>query len=104
MTAESSLRFQPIVDVDEALWRQRVMDQLNATAPTSARLTLLSAPAGFGKTTLLAQMAAQARDDGEQVAWLNCDERDKDPAMFADNLATALARCNLGQGQMQAAL
>lgn len=104
MTAESSLRFQPIVDVDEALWRQRVMDQLNATAPTSARLTLLSAPAGFGKTTLLAQMAAQARDDGEQVAWLNCDERDKDPAMFADNLATALARCNLGQDQMQAAL
>jgi len=94
--ASSSLRFAPIVDVDEALWRQRVMDQLLAAPPASARLTLLSAPAGFGKTTVLAQLAAQARAGGEQVAWLNCDERDKEPAMFADNLAAALARCELG--------
>ncbi|WP_077036730.1 hypothetical protein, partial [Pelomonas sp. KK5] len=101
MAAPSSflnLRFAPIVDVDEALWRQRVMDQLQAAPPASARLTLLSAPAGFGKTTVLAQLAAQARAGGEQVAWLNCDERDKEPAMFADNLAAALARCELGQG------
>ncbi len=104
MTAETSLRFQPIVHVDEALWRQRVMDQLNATSPVSARLTLLSAPAGFGKTTVLAQIAAQARSLGEQVAWLNCDERDKEPAMFAANLAEALARCELGPGEVGAAL
>jgi len=104
LSAESSLRFKPIVDVDEALWRQRVMDQLTAMAPMSARLTLLSAPAGFGKTTVLAQMAAQAGRGGDQVAWLNCDERDKEPAVFADNLAAALARCELGQCESRAAL
>jgi ATP/maltotriose-dependent transcriptional regulator MalT len=93
--ASLRLRFEPIVDVDEALWRQRVMDQLQAAAPASARLTLLSAPAGFGKTTVLAQLAAQARSNGAQVAWLNCDERDKDPEMFADDLAAALACCGL---------
>jgi ATP/maltotriose-dependent transcriptional regulator MalT len=98
MTAESSLRYKPIVDIDEALWRQRVMDQLSTMAPASARLTLLSAPAGFGKTTVLAQMASQARKAGDQVAWLNCDERDKEPAMFASSLGLALAHCDLGQG------
>ena len=105
MTAASlSLRFEPIVDVNAALWRQRVMDQLQAATPAAARLTLLSAPAGFGKTTVLAQLASRARDDGEQVAWLNCDERDKDPAMFADNLAAALARCDLGPEAAQVVL
>ena len=105
MTAASlSLRFEPIVDVDDALWRQRVIDQLQAAAPATARLTLLSAPAGFGKTTVLAQVAGRARAGGEQVAWLNCDERDKDPAMFADNLAAALARCDLGRDAPQAVL
>ncbi|OWQ83794.1 hypothetical protein CDN99_25330 [Roseateles aquatilis] len=99
-----SLRFEPIVDVDEALWRQRVIDQLQAAPPIGARLTLLSAPAGFGKTTVLAQVAAQTRDNGQPVAWLNCDERDKDPAMFADNLAAALARCDPGPAGAEAAL
>ncbi|RQO59716.1 hypothetical protein DBR47_10000 [Paucibacter sp. KBW04] len=98
MPAERSLRFEPIVHIDEALWRQRVMAQISAAAPASARLTLLSAPAGFGKTTVLAQMASQARQAGQQVAWLNCDERDKDPAMFASSLGAALARQDLGSG------
>jgi ATP/maltotriose-dependent transcriptional regulator MalT len=97
MPTESNLRFEPIVHVDEAIWRQRVIDRLSSAAPATARLTLLSAPAGFGKTTALAQMASQARQAGSQVAWLNCDERDKDPAMFASSLGSALARCELGQ-------
>lgn len=101
MVTPLNLRFEPIVDVDEALWRQRVIDQLQAAPPTAARLTLLSAPAGFGKTTVLAQLAAHARGKGEQVAWLNCDDRDKVPAMFAANLATALAACELGPGEGQ---
>lgn len=97
MSAAPLLRFEPIVHVDEALWRQRVMDRLRSAAPASARLSLLSAPAGFGKTTLLAQLARQHRAAGAQVAWLNCDERDKDPAVFAENLQAALARCQLAR-------
>ena len=47
-----------------------------------ARLTLISAPAGFGKTTLLAEWLAQASQDDLAVAWLSLDEVDDDPALF----------------------
>src|SRR6185436_8867577 len=70
MSNHPSPRFEPFVHVDGALWRQRVMDGIRHGAPASARLTLLSAPAGFGKTTVLAQLAKQARDAGGQVTWL----------------------------------
>ncbi|WP_428509031.1 LuxR C-terminal-related transcriptional regulator [Roseateles sp.] len=96
-TADPALRFEPFVHVDEALWRQRVIDRLLNAAPSSARLTLLSAPAGFGKTTVLAQLADYTRGEGSVVAWLNCDERDKDPVLFAENLQAALGRCKLSQ-------
>ena len=43
-----------------------------------ARLTLLSAPAGFGKTTLLAEWLARSSSTGRAVAWLSLDESDID--------------------------
>jgi LuxR family maltose regulon positive regulatory protein len=51
------------------------------------RLTLVCAPAGFGKTTLLAQWA---RASGMPVAWLTLDEGDDDPARFWRYFAAAL--------------
>lgn len=45
------------------------------------KLVLLSAPAGFGKTTLLADWVA-ARGDRVKVAWLSLDPGDSDPARF----------------------
>lgn len=52
-----------------------------------AALTLVSAPAGFGKTTLLADWL-----DGAHVAasWVSLDERDNDPTRFWTYVATAL--------------
>jgi LuxR family maltose regulon positive regulatory protein len=44
-----------------------------------ASLVLVSAPAGFGKTTLL---ASTVRDAGRPVAWVSLDERDDDPSRF----------------------
>ena len=41
-------------------------------------LTLVSAPAGFGKTTLVAEWFA----DGGATAWLSIDARDDDPIRF----------------------
>src|SRR5215471_21602218 len=50
-------------------------------------LTLLSAGAGFGKTTLL---SAWARRHQAQVAWLSLDDQDNDPLRFWTYLGTAL--------------
>ncbi|WP_372382230.1 LuxR C-terminal-related transcriptional regulator [Xanthomonas sp. NCPPB 1068] len=54
-------------------------------------LTLLLAPPGFGKTTVLAQWHAQLRArDAASVAWLSLDEADADAARFVGHLALAL--------------
>jgi LuxR family transcriptional regulator, maltose regulon positive regulatory protein len=55
------------------------------------RLTLLDAPAGWGKTTLLAQWIAQERERSE-VAWLSLDPADNDPARFWTYLVAALRK------------
>jgi LuxR family maltose regulon positive regulatory protein len=50
-------------------------------------LTLVSAPAGFGKTTLLAQWLAES---DTPVAWISLEAEDNDPARFLSYLITAL--------------
>lgn len=54
-----------------------------------ARLTLLSAPAGFGKTTLLAEWLARS-SAGRAVAWLSLDEGDSAPAVFWPHVVAAV--------------
>ncbi|KQY44555.1 LuxR C-terminal-related transcriptional regulator [Cellulomonas sp. Root137] len=56
-----------------------------------ARLTLVCAPAGFGKSTLVAEWVAGAPADGRAVAWLSLDSSDNDPATFWRYVLTALA-------------
>jgi ATP/maltotriose-dependent transcriptional regulator MalT len=50
-------------------------------------LTLISAPAGFGKTTLLAQWLVES---GTPVAWLSLEPEDNDPTRFLSYLIAAL--------------
>lgn len=65
-------------------------------AAKSARLTLLSAAAGSGKTTAL---AALARDLAPiPVAWLSLDEDDNDPEAFFPALVEALRQALPGMG------
>ena len=47
-----------------------------------ARLVLLIAPAGFGKTTLLTQWRTAAMEAGQASAWLTLDDADADPRQF----------------------
>ena len=68
-----------------AVARQRLDSYLAAV--DRAPVTLIAAPAGFGKTTLVAAWAAQA---SERVAWLSLDDADNDPARFWVYLLTAL--------------
>ncbi|MBE9062926.1 helix-turn-helix transcriptional regulator [cf. Phormidesmis sp. LEGE 11477] len=52
------------------------------------KLTLVSAPAGFGKTTLLAEWVAAVPT--RPVAWVSLDQSDNDPSVFWTYLITAL--------------
>ena len=64
-------------------------------------LTLVSAPAGFGKTTLLAQWLAES---GSPVAWLSLEPEDNDPARFLSYLIASLQTLDAGIGTTALAL
>jgi LuxR family maltose regulon positive regulatory protein len=73
--------------------RSHLITQLNACLGQgaqgfAARLTLVSAPAGFGKTTLIAEWLAQLTM--ANCAWLSLDESDNDPVRFLSYLIAAL--------------
>lgn len=68
--------------------RERLLTALDEALST--RLSLLSASAGWGKTTLL---SAWARRRQGQVAWLSLDALDNSPARFWVALIAALSRC-----------
>ena len=54
------------------------------------RLVLVSAPAGFGKTTALAQGLARVAAGHGHVAWLSLETDDNDPRRFLEHLVAAL--------------
>src|ERR1700750_1599640 len=60
--------------------RPRLSERLSRGAESA--LTLVSAPAGFGKTTLLAEWLAVAAAGGRSVAGLLLVQRDTRPALF----------------------
>jgi LuxR family maltose regulon positive regulatory protein len=67
--------------------RSRLIERLDEGLRTGCRLTLVSAPAGFGKTTLLSEWVAGC---GHPVAWVSLDEGDNDPTRFWSYLIAAL--------------
>ena len=81
----------------KAVLRPRLIDRLNEGL--QRKLTLISAPAGFGKTTLTSAWVAGC---GRSVAWLSLDERDNDPVRFLSYLVAALQTISakLGEGVM----
>ena len=60
--------------------RPRLTELVRSGASELPRLVLVSAPAGFGKTTLLSQWLSPTRPGGQapRVAWLSLDEGDND--------------------------
>lgn len=79
-----------------ALSRTR-LDRRFAEARTSP-VVLVSAPAGFGKTTLLAHHIAASEKSGTQSAWLSLDQRDSDPSLFWAYVISALRKVDPGVG------
>jgi LuxR family maltose regulon positive regulatory protein len=79
--------------------RDRLVGRLPSDPATMPRLVLVSAPPGFGKTTLLTQwLAPGAADDRghartpprQRVAWLSLDAADAEPRTFLIHLVAAL--------------
>jgi LuxR family maltose regulon positive regulatory protein len=77
--------------------RPCLIERLNEGLSAGCKLTILSAPAGFGKTTLVSEWAAIC---GMPVAWLSLDEGDNDPTSFLAYLVAALQTiaANIGNG------
>ena len=92
----SGMARDPCAHRHEAAWsllaqgmgdRPRLLSELTGTDP--AKLVLVNAPAGFGKTTLLAQWRSTAAE-GRPVAWLLLDHGDDDPGRLWWHVVSAL--------------
>ena len=72
--------------------RPRLLERLTGGLQGGHKLTLISAPAGFGKTTVLSEWIAALRADAgaPRFCWLSLDEADSEPARFLAYLAAAL--------------
>jgi LuxR family maltose regulon positive regulatory protein len=79
----------------KVVYRSRLIERMNEGL--RRKLTLISAPAGFGKSTLVSEWVAGC---GRPVAWLSLDEGDNDPARFLAYLVAGLRTiaANIGEG------
>ena len=80
--------------------RPRLTERLDRG--TASKLTLVSAPAGFGKTTLLTEwLAAGPAEPADErlAAWLSLDRADNDPASFWTYVIAALRTVASGVGE-----
>ena len=82
--------------------RPRLGQRLNRI--TESKLTLVSAPAGFGKSTLVADWVADGSRADQLVAWLSLDEADNDPVAYWTYVIAALRTVAPGIGEGSLAL
>ncbi|GAA4482912.1 serine/threonine-protein kinase [Rhodococcus olei] len=83
-------RFRPPVIGRALVSRARLIDRLRAGG--RRRLTVIHAPAGFGKSTLAAQWSAALAADGVAVAWLTVAPDDDNVVWFLAHLVEAIRR------------
>ncbi len=83
------------------VFRPRLIERLNEGLSSGCMLTLISAPAGFGKTTLLSEWVAGCE---RPASWLSLEQGDSDPTRFLAYLIAALQTLapNLGDGVLAA--
>ncbi|MCE9648475.1 MAG: LuxR C-terminal-related transcriptional regulator [Parvibaculum sp.] len=64
----------------------------------NAKLILVTAPAGYGKTTAVAQHFNAERESGEAIGWVSLDNDDRDPSRFLGHVVAALQTAHTGVG------
>jgi len=91
MTVEPLLltKLQAPVARPNTVARPRLVARLSEGLRLARRLTLVSAPPGFGKTTLIQDWIVGS---DRRAAWLSLDEGDNDPGRFMRNMIAALSR------------
>ncbi len=89
-------KFAPPVRPAHQVVRAALLRRLD-DAVSSSRLTLVHAPAGYGKTSLLAQWHRTLKDRSLEVVWLTLDEEESDATRFADSLMVAIVGGRLGE-------
>ena len=77
--------------------RPRLIERLDQGI--ERKLTLVSAPAGFGKTTLLAEWLAATPASERAAAWVSLDQSDNDPALFWAYFIKALQKVQSEVGE-----
>jgi len=73
--------------------RTRLIERLNEGLHHPSGVTIISAPAGYGKTTLVSEWIAgckRQREPKVRAAWLSLDEGDNDATRFLTYLVAAL--------------
>lgn len=89
---------------------KKINEGLGNAPPFARKLTLISAPAGFGKSTLVVAWLHTRNDNGngggpwQRCGWLSLDEGDNDPARFFAYVIAALRRMAAGMGEPAQAL
>lgn len=86
----------------DAVRRERLTDRL--AAANDASVTLVSAPAGFGKTSLLAEWLDDVDHEAGSAAWLALDDADNDPTVFWSYVIAAIRRLSNDVGEASLAL
>lgn len=89
-------KLNPPATGHSVVMRNAVRDLINSAQ--AARVILLRAPAGFGKTTTMAQIRARMMEQGVVTSWLTLDRADNDTSRFIESITAAVARIMAGQG------
>jgi LuxR family maltose regulon positive regulatory protein len=90
-------RARPPLSLARTVERRFLLERLNHCL--ERQIVLVQGPAGFGKTTLLAQAAAQCAIQGIDHAWLTIDPSDGIGARLTRNLARALVHAGAAEGR-----
>jgi LuxR family maltose regulon positive regulatory protein len=78
--------------------RPRLVERLNIGLQAGRQLILISAAAGFGKTTLASEWIAEGHLNGA-IAWISLDKQDNNPTRFLFYLIAALQKVNPAFGE-----
>ena len=92
MVALIHTKLHPLPLRPDLVPRSRLLERLGTGLTQRRKLTLVVAPAGFGKSTLVAAWVALLAEGPWQTAWISLDARDADPLRFLQYMVAALRR------------